>query len=82
MQQRPNRKGATGFNISKMTSKTDLTSFKSKLGSLDVDKLTTVPADLSKLTNVVDNNFVKKLCMINLLSKSIFWILRYQVLLD
>ena len=33
--------------------------------NLDLDKLKTIPPDLSKLSNVVDNNVVKKLCMIN-----------------
>ena len=38
---------------------------KTKVDNLDVDKLSTVPVDLSKLTNVVDNDVVKKLSMIN-----------------
>ena len=36
-----------------------LDSFKSKVGKLDVDKLATAPADLHKLSNVVDNDIVK-----------------------
>ena len=33
---------------------------KSKVGKLDVDKLIPVPADLSKLSDVVKNDVVKK----------------------
>ena len=32
---------------------------------IGIDKLKTVPATSSKVNNVVDNNVVKKLCMIN-----------------
>ena len=32
---------------------------KTKVDNLDVDKLKIVPADLSKLSNVVDKNVVK-----------------------
>ena len=34
--------------------------WKTTIDSLDVDELRTVPADLSKLSNVVDNDFLKK----------------------
>ena len=37
-----------------------LISLKSKVDKLDVDKLVPVPVDLSKLSNVVKNNVVKK----------------------
>ena len=43
-----------------MASKTDLASLKTKEENLDVDKVKTVPSDLSKLTNVVDNDVIKK----------------------
>ena len=43
-----------------MVSKTDLASLKTKEENLDVDKVKTVPSDLSKLTNVVDNDVIKK----------------------
>ena len=33
---------------------------KSKVDKLDTDKLKTMPADLAKLTNAVDNDVVKK----------------------
>ena len=41
-------KGATGIDTSLVASKTDLVSLKTKVGNLDVYKLKTVPADLSK----------------------------------
>ena len=53
-------KGATGIETSKVASKTDLASLKTKEENLDVDKVKTVPSDLSKLTNVVDNDVIKK----------------------
>ena len=33
---------------------------KTEVDKLDIDKLATVPADLSKLSNAVKNNVVKK----------------------
>ena len=39
---------------------TNLSNFKSKVNQLDVDKLGPVPVDLSKLSNVVKNDVVKK----------------------
>ena len=45
-------KKATGFHPSKTSSKIILSLFKSSNYKLDVDKLKTVPVDLSKLSNV------------------------------
>ena len=39
------------------------------LDELDVDKLKTVPVDLSKLSNVVDNDVVKKNCVCKLVAQ-------------
>ena len=39
---------------------TDLSNLKSKVNKLDVDKLVPVPVDLSKLSDVVKNDIVKK----------------------
>ena len=36
-----------------------------KIDKIDVGKSKSVPVDLSKLSYVVDNDVVKKLCMIN-----------------
>ena len=44
---------------------TNLSNLKSKVDKLDVDKQVPVPVDLSKLSDVVKNDAVKKLCMIN-----------------
>ena len=40
--------------------RTNLSNLKSKVDKLDVDKLLTVPAELSKLSNVVKSDVVKK----------------------
>ena len=53
-------KGATNDDTCMLASKTSLAALKTKLPNLYVDKLNTVPADLSKLSNVVDNDVVKK----------------------
>ena len=55
---------------------------ETKVDNLYVDNFKTVPADLSKLSNVVDNIVVKRQCMTNWLSKLMLLILRYQPLLD
>ena len=38
----------------------NLSNLKSKIDKSDVDKLVTVPVDLSKLSDVVENDVVKK----------------------
>ena len=53
-------RGATNVNASMLASKTDLANLQAQLVSLHVNKLKTVPADLSKLCNVVDNDVIKK----------------------
>ena len=58
MQKKTGLKGAA--DICMLASKTDLASLKTKVDNLNVDKLKTIPADLSKLRNVVDNDDVKK----------------------
>ena len=65
----------------RLASKTDLTSLKAKVDKLNVNKLKTVPVDLNKLSNVVDNDVVKKTVM-NWSSESVLLILRYQALVD
>ena len=60
-----NLKGASGIDTSTLTSKTNLSGLKTKADNLDVDKLKNVPADLSKLSNIVDNKVVKKLYVIS-----------------
>ena len=75
-------KRTTEFHISTLASKTDLASLETKVGNLDVGKLKTAPVDLSKLSNVVDNDAVNRFCKIDWLSKSMLLLLRYQVLVD
>ena len=48
--------------------KTNLASLKTKVDKLDIEKLVPVPADLSKLSNVVKNDVAKK-TLINWLRK-------------
>ena len=76
------QKGATDIDTSTLTSKTDLGSLKTKVDSLDVDKIKTGSADLNKLSNVVDNGVAKKLCVINCVPNSMPLILRYPLLVD
>ena len=42
-----------------MTLKTNLASLKTEIDKLDINKLAPVPADLSKLSDVVKNDVVK-----------------------
>ena len=65
-------------------SKTDLASLKTNVDKFDVDKLKNVPANLSKLSNVVNNDFVKKKKNVfeKLVNKVNTLILRCQVLVD
>ena len=60
-------RNATGVDRYKLTAKSDLASLKVELDKIDVDKLQTVPADLSKLSNVVHNEvkLLKRLYMKN-----------------
>ena len=42
---------------------TNLASLKTEVDKLDVDKLVPVSVDLSKLSDVVKNDFFKKICL-------------------
>ena len=53
-------KNARGIDTSILAAKSHLASLKAEIDKIDVDKLNTVPADLSKLSNVVNNDVVKK----------------------
>ena len=57
---KPDLKKATGVDTSKLPAKSDLACLKTKVDKLDIDKLVPVPADLSKLCDVVKNDVVKK----------------------
>ena len=43
-----------------MSTKKNLASLKTEVDKLDIDKLVPIPADLSKLSNLVKNDVVKK----------------------
>ena len=53
-------KNITHVDVSSYASKTNLAALKSEVDKIDVDKLKTTPADLAKLSNVVNNDVVKK----------------------
>ena len=53
-------KNAAGINASKYVEKVDLLRLKIKTDKLDIGKLETTSADLSKLENVVKNEVVKE----------------------
>ena len=50
----------THVDVSGFASKNNLAALKTEFDKIDVDKLKTVPVDLAKLSNVVNNDVVKK----------------------
>ena len=50
----------THIDTSGFALKTNLANLKTEVDKIDIDKLRTVPVDLSKLSNVVKNEVVKK----------------------
>ena len=55
----------THVDTSNFALKTNLANLKSDVDKLDIDKLVLIPNDLSKLSNVVKNELLKKLNTIN-----------------
>ena len=53
-------KNITHVDVSSYALKTNLAALKTEVDKIDTDKLKTVPVDLAKLTNAVDNDVVKK----------------------
>ena len=53
-------KSATGVNMANLALKSNLPSLKTEVDKIDTDRLKTVSIDLSKLSNVVKNEVVKK----------------------
>ena len=53
-------KNITHVDTSSFALKTNLANLKSEVDKLDIDKLKPIPTDLSKLSNAVKNNVVKK----------------------
>ena len=62
-------KEATGIDTSNLAAKSDLASLKAETDKIDVDKLKAVPVDLSKLSNVANNDVVKKTVYDKLVAK-------------
>ena len=58
-------KNISRVDTSRMALKTNLANLKTEVDKLDIGKGAPVPVDLSKLSDVVKNNVVKKLSMIN-----------------
>ena len=48
------------MDVSSFVLKSTLASLKTEVDKLDIDKLTPVPNDLAKLSNVVKNDVIKK----------------------
>ena len=53
-------KNISHIDVSSYGLKSNLVSLKTEVDNLDIDKLTSVPIDLDKLSNVVKNDVVKK----------------------
>ena len=53
-------KDVTHVDVNSFASKTNLASFKTEVDKLDIAKLTIVPNDLAKISNVVKYDVVKK----------------------
>ena len=53
-------KNITHVDVSSFASKTNLAAVKTEVDKIDTDKLKTVPTDLAKLTNAIENDVVKK----------------------
>ena len=54
-------KNVTHVDVSSFALKTNLASLKTEVVKIDVEKLKTVPVDLANLSNVVENDVVKKI---------------------
>ena len=62
-------KNVTHVDTSSLALKTNLSSLKAEVDKLDTDKLVPVPTDLSKLSNVVKNDVIKKAVYDKLVAK-------------
>ena len=57
------------MDASSFSLKSNLTSLKTEVDKLDIDKLISIPKDLAKLSNVVKNDVVKKTVYDKLVAK-------------
>ena len=62
-------KNISHVDTSSFALKTNLTNLKTEVDKLDIDKLAPVPVDLSKLSDVVKNDVVKKTVRDRLVAK-------------
>ena len=62
-------KNITHVDTSNFVLKTNLANLKTEVDKLDIDKLVPIPAELSKLSNVVKNDVVKKTAYDKLVAK-------------
>ena len=62
-------KNISHVDTSSFALKTNLANLKTEVDKLDIDKLVPVPTDLSKLSNVVKNDAVKKTVYDKLVAK-------------
>ena len=69
MQQNLDLQKATGVDTSKFAKNIDLASLKLDINEVDIDKLKTVLIYLSKISNVIKNNVVKKTVYDKLVTK-------------
>ena len=63
MQKEGGLKNPTGIYRSNLALKLNLAKLKAEVDKRDLDQLKTVPVDLSKLNNVVNNEDIKKNCI-------------------
>ena len=64
-----NLKNVTHVDTSTFALKTNLANLKTEVNKLDIDKLAPVPLDLSKLSDVVKNDVVKRTVCDKLVAK-------------
>ena len=62
-------KSNTHVDTSNFALKTNLANLKTEVDELDIEKLVPIPADLSKLSNIVKNDVVKKTVYDKLVAK-------------
>ena len=63
MQQKQILKILKNVDTSSFALKANLANLKTEVDKLDIDKLVPIPVDLSKLSDVVKNDVVKKNCI-------------------